>query len=98
MPLTKTQIKFLKQHTHALNPIIWLGQKGLTDKVLEETEQALEFHELVKCKISIDDKEERAKAIATIAKRCHCECVQKIGKTAVFYRQNKKQDKLSLPK
>lgn len=98
MPLSKTQIKFLKQHTHALKPIITLGQKGLTDNVLEEMNQALTFHELVKCKVSIDDKEQRAAAIVTMAESTNSECVQKIGKTAVFFRLNKKQDKLSLPK
>ncbi len=98
MPLSKTQIKFLKQHTHALKPVIILGQKGLTDSVLDEMNNALEFHELVKCKLSIDDKEQRAATIITMAKKTKSECLQKIGKTAVFYRFNKDQDKLSLPK
>ena len=39
--LNKKQIKHLKKFTHDLNVIIWIGQNGLTDNVVEEIQNAI---------------------------------------------------------
>ncbi len=96
MTLSKEQIKHLKKHTHALKPAIWIGQQGLTDAVVLEIDKALEYHELVKCKIAIDDKDNRLQLIKQIEQKENCQNIQSIGKTAVFYRLNPKQNKLSI--
>ena len=59
MPLSKNQIKFLRSLCHDLKPVVMLGQKGLTNEVLHELDIALNHHELVKIKLSVDDREER---------------------------------------
>lgn len=40
--------KRLRQIGHALNPVVMLGDKGLTENVIEELERALNDHELIK--------------------------------------------------
>ena len=98
MPLSKAQIKFLRAKCHDLKPVIMLGQKGLTEAVLEELDKALDHHELVKIKLSVDDREARQQLSDEICQHSHAEAVQSIGKTLSIYRPNKKKPVIQLPK
>ena len=97
MPLSKNQIKFLRSLCHDLKPVVMLGQKGLTNEVLHELDIALNHHELVKIKLSVDDREERAKMIAEICERSEADKIQTIGKTISLYRPNLKKPVIALP-
>ena len=97
MALTKNQIKFLRTRCHELKPVIWLGQKGLSDEVLNELEIALDHHELVKIKLGVDDKEKRQQMIDAICKKSAAEKIQSIGKTVSVYRLNTKKPVIALP-
>lgn len=98
MSLTKNQIKFLRGLCHSLNPVVMIGQKGLTDEVLSELEIALNHHELVKIKIAIDDREARKALVNSICEQSQSESIQVIGKTVSVYRQNKEKPVIALPK
>ncbi len=98
MSLTKNQIKFLRGLCHSLNPVVMIGQKGLTDEVLSELEIALNHHELVKIKIAIDDREARKELVNSICEQSQSESIQVIGKTVSVYRQNKEKPVIALPK
>ena len=98
MKLSKKQIKFLRAKCHDLKPVIMMGQKGLTDEVLSELDIALTHHELVKIKLSIDDREQRKQAIVEICNRSNAEEVQSIGKTVTVYRVNPDKAVIALPK
>ena len=98
MPLSKKQIKFLRTKCHALKAVIMLGQKGLTDEVLNELDLALTHHELVKIKLSVDDRELRKQMIAEICEKSQSEEVQSIGKTLSVYRVNPDKAVIELPK
>ena len=88
MTLTPKQRKELKGQAHHLNPVIRIGQKGVTDNVLKETDLALTTHELIKVHIAQDEREQRHAAATLIAKQCHAEIVTQIGKVTVLYRPN----------
>lgn len=96
-PLTTKQKQHLKSLAHPLKPVILLGNNGLTEGVLAETEIALEHHELIKVKIPGDDRETRQAVIATIAAHTSAQVVQSIGKIAVLYRPAK-EPKIVLPR
>ena len=98
MSLSKKQIKFLRAKCHDLKAVIMLGQKGLTEEVLSELEIALTFHELVKIKLSVDDRDERKRMIADICERSQAEEVQSIGKTLSVYRVNPDKAVIEIPK
>ena len=98
MSISKNQIKFLRGKCHDLKPVIMLGQKGLTDAVLNELEIALDHHELVKIKLSVDDRDARKQLAEEICKRCQAEVVQSIGKTLTIYRGNPDKVIIALPK
>ena len=97
MPLSKKQIKFLRARCHDLKAVILLGQKGLTEEVLHELDNALIHHELVKIKLSVDDRDARQQMIADICDRTHSEEIQSIGKTLSVYRVNPDKAIISLP-
>jgi RNA-binding protein len=98
MSLNKNQIKHLRGLCHALNPVVMLGQKGLTQEVLDELEIALAHHELVKVKLGIDDREQRQKIADSICATSGAQCVQAIGKTISIFRRNPKKPMVELPK
>ncbi len=89
MALTNKQIKALKSEAHHLNPVIRIGQKGVTENLIQETELALEIHELIKVHIAIDDRDARKAAGQTVADKTGSEIITSIGKTCTLYRKRK---------
>ncbi len=77
----------LKSDAHSLNPVVMLGQHGLTDAVLAEIEQALDYHELIKIKIRAE-RDERKLISEKICKQTNAELIQSIGACIVIYRLN----------
>ncbi|TCB69006.1 ribosome assembly RNA-binding protein YhbY [Acinetobacter sp. ANC 4178] len=84
--------KRLRQIGHALNPVVMIGGQGLTENVVEETNRALNDHELIKVKIAGEDREARVAVIAEIAQVTSAEVVQTIGKIALLYKKAKQQN------
>lgn len=82
--------KKLKAQAHSLKPVIMIGQAGLTDGVLAETEIALNTHELIKIKIRAE-RDERKQISEKICAKTGAALVQSIGQIAVIYRLNPKK-------
>ena len=95
--MSKKQVKFLRSMCHDLKPVVTLGQKGLSDAVLNELEITLDHHELVKVKLSLDDRELRKELIEKICEHSGAEVVQTIGKTVSVFRRNHEKPVISLP-
>ena len=98
MTLSKNQIKHLRGLCHNLNPVVSLGQKGLSQAVLDELNIALDHHELIKIKLGVDDRELRKQLITEICEQSQAEQVQVIGKTLSVFRRNPKKPVVALPK
>ena len=79
--------KKLKSQAHVLKPIIIIGQAGLTEGVIKETELALDTHELIKVKIRAE-REVRNQIRDRICAETGAELIQTIGQIAVIYREN----------
>ncbi len=95
--LTNSQIKHLKGLAHDLKPVVMIGDKGLTDAVMEEIKIALEAHELIKVNVRAEEREERQQMIEKIIKKSQSVKVQTIGSKLVIFKRHK-QPKLELPK
>src|SRR6187200_2790659 len=76
----------LKGRAHALEPVVQVGQAGLTDAVVAETDRALAAHELIKVRVGGADREERAALIDALAIRTDAAVVQSVGKIVVLWR------------
>lgn len=86
MELSKQQLRSLKSMAHALHPIAWIGQKGLTTQMIEHLDSRIRDHELIKIKIGVDDKQTRRQLAQQICQVLQTTLVQFIGKTATLYR------------
>jgi RNA-binding protein len=78
----------LRAQAHALSPVVMIGDKGLTETVLAETDRALKAHELIKVKAATDDREARAAWMAELCAKLGAHPVQSIGKILVLWREN----------
>ena len=98
MTISETQKRWLKKQVHHLKLVVTVGQAGLTEAVLAEIELALSHHELLKVKVNAGDREQRDAQIAEIAQQTHSDLINRIGKSASFFRSNpKKKTPMVLP-
>ncbi len=86
--LTPVQRKTLKALAHHLNPVVMIGEKGLTAAVIKEIDINLQAHQLIKVRVSGDDRQSRLDILAAIVSATLCQPVQHIGKLLVLYRAN----------
>ncbi|KLN95448.1 ribosome assembly RNA-binding protein YhbY [Moellerella wisconsensis] len=97
MTLNKKQIQHLKSLAHHLNPVVMIGNNGLTEGVLAEAELALTHHELIKVKIAGEDRDTKNLIANAIVRETGAINVQIIGKILVLYRPSAAK-KIILPK
>lgn len=97
MDLNEKQKKHLRKLGHALNPVVLIGNSGLTDGVVAEVERALTDHELVKVRARVGDRETRDAAFEQIAARTTSALVQRIGNVGLFFRPKAKLSRIVLP-
>jgi RNA-binding protein len=97
MTLSEKQKKHLRRLAHPLNPIVMLGNAGLTDGVVNELERALTDHELVKVQARVGERDARNQVLEELAGRTASTLVQRIGHVGVFYRPRKELPKILLP-
>jgi len=89
--LTGAEIKALKSRAHHLKPVVMVGQKGITDALIEAMEETLDAHELIKVKF-IDFKEEKKDLAAELSEKTASSLVGMIGNIAIFYRKKKEEE------
>jgi RNA-binding protein len=88
------QRKYLRGLAHGTKPSVLVGQKGITDKLLEEVNDELDRHELIKIKfIDVKERKEKQELSAFIEGKTSSHMVGMIGHTAIFYRQHDDPDK-----
>lgn len=84
--LTPAQRRALKARAHHLQPVVMVGDAGLTPKVLREIDISLKSHELIKIRVLGDDREARAGMVEAICGPLDAAPVQHIGKILVIFR------------
>ena len=90
MALVAQQKKKFRAIGHKLNPIVTIAGNGLSEGVLSELDRALEDHELIKVKLSSNDRAFREQAIHELTASSKSALVQVIGKVAILLRRSKK--------
>lgn len=95
--LNAKQISHLRALGHKLNPVVMIGNNGLTEAVLHEIDVSLNAHELIKIKVFGDDRERRLQMLEEICRKCGAVAVHHIGKQLVIYRASDKP-RIELPK
>lgn len=87
--LTPAERSALRAEAHGLNPVVMIGEAGLTESVLKEISSSLDAHGLIKVRVFGDDREARIAMYEQICADLDAAPVQHIGKLLVLYRPKK---------
>ena len=101
MKLTTKQIAHLRGLAHSLNPVVMIGNNGLTENIIKEIELNLNAHELIKVQVAGDDRDARKAIYVDICAKTNAIAVHHIGKQLVIYRASetvKEKAKINIPK
>jgi len=88
MAITTKFKQQLKAKAHKLKPIVFVGNNGLTESVINEMDRGLTDHELIKIRIQSEDREERRALFVEVCNVVLATPVQFIGSIGVMYRKN----------
>jgi RNA-binding protein len=97
MPLNETQRKYLRRLGHDRNPVVLVGQGGISPNLIAELDRALGDHELVKVRARVGERETRDAILTELASSTGSEVVQRIGHVALYYRRNPDKPGILLP-
>jgi RNA-binding protein len=86
LKLTPAERSELRAEAHALNPVVMIGEAGLTPTVLKEINLSLNSHGLIKVRVFGDDREARIGMYETICEKLSALPVQHIGKLLIIFR------------
>lgn len=84
--LSAQERRALRAKAHHLDPVVLVGQHGLTPAVMHEIDVALRAHELIKIRVFNDDRGGREKMLAQICDELDAAPVQHLGKLLVVWR------------
>lgn len=94
--LTSKQRRFLRSAGHSLRPLVLVGQRGVSPTLIQNLDEQLLAHELVKVKVHDPD------AVEDVARRLHdatgAALVQWIGKNLLYYRPHPDDPTIKLPR
>jgi RNA-binding protein len=91
--LTPAERSALRAEAHGLNPVVMIGEAGLTPAVMKEISSSLDAHGLIKVRVFGDDRENRIAIYEQICEELEAAPVQHIGKLLVLYRPKKEAEK-----
>ena len=89
LKLTPAQRSSLRSEAHPLNPVVIIGEAGLTPSVLKEINLCLDAHGLIKIRVFGDDRDARIGMYESICEQLGAAPIQHIGKLLVVYRPKK---------
>lgn len=95
--ITGKQKRFLKGEAHHLDPLVRVGQEGITPGLVSAVSEVLERHELVKIKLLENAPTDKNAAGPELAEACGAHHVGTVGRIVILYRRHPEKPKLPLP-
>jgi RNA-binding protein len=90
--LTDDERRALQEIGHDLDPVVWVGRRGISDGLVENIDNQLLAHELIKVKVHepamLEDVAEALNA------RCDAQVAQSIGNILLAYRAHPEEPEL----
>ena len=90
--ITSKQRKVLEKAAHSLEPVVIVGQNGVTDSLTEKVAQSLEAHELIKVKFN-DFKDDKRELTENLCNSGGALLVRIIGNIAILYKEQENPEK-----
>ena len=84
--LTPAERKAQRADAHHLDPVVHIGNDGLTANVVKEIDAALTAHGLIKVRAMNDDRAVRGEWLDTLAEQLSAAPIQHIGKLLLLWR------------
>jgi RNA-binding protein len=84
--LTIAERKAHRAEAHHLDPVVMIGNEGLTAGVKKEIDAALKAHGLIKVRVLGDDRAQREEMFQALANDLGAAPIQHIGKLLVLWR------------
>jgi RNA-binding protein len=84
--LSIAERKAHRADAHHLDPVVMIGNDGLTPAVRKEADAALNAHGLIKIRVLGDDREQREALYGQLADELNAAPIQHIGKLLVLWR------------
>ena len=91
--LTPAQRKVHRAEAHHLDPVVMIGNDGLTAAVVKEADAALNAHGLIKIRVLGDDRAAREAMYMQLADQLGAAPIQHIGKLLVLWRPQPEKEK-----
>jgi putative YhbY family RNA-binding protein len=91
--LTPAQRKVHRADAHHLDPVVMIGNDGLTAAVVKEADAALKAHGLIKIRVLGDDRAAREAIYMQLADQLSAAPIQHIGKLLVLWRPQVEKEK-----
>ena len=91
--LSVAERKTHRAEAHHLDPVVMIGNDGLTAAVKKETDAALSAHGLIKVRVLGDDREQREAMYQRLCDELGAAPIQHIGKLLVLWRPKPKKEK-----
>ena len=92
MPLTGKQRRELRALGHHLEPVVIVGQSGVSEGIIGAVNQALQDHELIKVKLN-EGPDERHDAAEKLAEGSGAHLVQLLGRTVLLFKKRDEDSK-----
>jgi RNA-binding protein len=89
MALTGKAARHLRGLAHHLDPVVLVGDAGVSDAVIAKVDAELENHELIKVRVSAD-RDAVAEGARVISEATGAEVAGRVGKVIVLYRPRRK--------
>lgn len=84
--LTPAERKIHRANAHHLDPVVMVGNDGVTPAVIKEIDLALNSHGLIKVRVLGDDRDSRETMFHGLCEQLHAAPIQHIGKLLVLWR------------
>ena len=92
--LTPAQRKEHRAEAHHLDPVVMIGNDGVTPAVKKEIDLALNAHGLIKVRVFSDDRTAREATFNSLAEELGAAPIQHIGKLLVLWRPMPPKEKV----
>ena len=96
--MTGKQRAYLRGQAICLETILYVGKGGITETVIQQTNEALTARELIKGRVLEASPLTAREACEQLAEATGAEGIQTIGSRFVLYRPDPKEPKYILPK
>lgn len=86
----------LKRLAHHLKPVVLAGKKGVSHALINEINEALTAHELIKLQINAKMKETFEQDLQQIVDETGAEHIDTIGNIVILFRKNEENSRYDL--